>query len=98
MFLRLASLPFLILVLFFPPQADLFRKHYEAAHNYHRSGNYPAAEAEFKIILGQAYHRLGKVYLAQGNYQASVGALESFRGKGLEITDALIDLAIAYFH
>ena len=77
MYLRLASLPLLLLLFLFQPQGDLFRKHYEAANNYHRAGNFAAAEAEFKIILGEAYRRLGKIYSAQGNYQASVDAFES---------------------
>ena len=65
-----------IFVLFVPfcsslcGQQDLFRKHYEAANNYHRAGDLTAAEAEFKIILGEAYRRLGKIYSAQHNYQA----------------------------
>ena len=82
----------------FPPQADLFRKHYEAANSYHRAGNYAAAEAEFKVILGEAYERLGKVYTAQNNYQASVSAFESARAMRPNATDGLVELAIAYFH
>src|SRR5688500_20063551 len=97
MFLRLASFPFLILFLVFP-QADLFRRHYEAANNHHRSGNYSAAEEEFKIILGTAHLRLGKIYLAQGNYKASVAVLESARAGPLHSNEGLLDLAIAYFH
>lgn len=82
----------------FPPQADLFRKHYEAANAYHRAGNYAAAEAEFKVILGEAYERLGKIYSAQNNYQASVSAFESARAMRPAATDGLVELAIAYFH
>ena len=77
MYLRLASFPLLLLLLFFQAPGDLFRKHYEAANNYHRAGNYSGAEAEFKIILGQAYQRLGKIYSAQGNYKSSVETLEA---------------------
>src|ERR1043165_2152293 len=98
MCLRLASTVFLLSIFLFPPQADLFRKHYEAANAYHRAGNYAAAEAEFKVILGEAYERLGKIYSAQNNYQASVSAFESARALRPNAPDGLIDLAIAYFH
>src|SRR5829696_1798648 len=98
MCLRLASLPVLLSVFLFPPQADLFRKHYEAANAYHRAGNYTAAEAEFKVILGEAYERLGKIYSAQNDYQSSVIAFESARAMRPKATDGLVELAIAYFH
>jgi tetratricopeptide (TPR) repeat protein len=79
-------------------QSDLFRKHYEAANAAHRAGNYKAAEAEFKIILGEAYETLAKIYSAQGNYQASVGAFETSSSIRPNSTSALIDLSIAHFH
>ncbi|HEU0254022.1 MAG TPA: hypothetical protein VFR12_13395, partial [Pyrinomonadaceae bacterium] len=98
MYLRLASVPLLLLFVTFQSQGDLFRKHYEAANNYHRAKNYAAAEGEFKIILGEAYRRLGKVYSAQGSYQASVGALEAANVTRPSSTSDLLDLSIAYFH
>src|SRR5215213_2169058 len=98
MYLRLIALAFLLSVFFIAPQGDLFRKHYEAANAYHRAGNYEAAEAEFKVILGEAYNQLGKIYSAQSNYQASVNAFETARATGPERNDLLIDLSIAYFH
>ncbi|HKY42448.1 MAG TPA: tetratricopeptide repeat protein, partial [Pyrinomonadaceae bacterium] len=79
-------------------QSDLFRKHYEAANNYHRAGNFAGAEAEFKIILGEAYRRLGKVYSAQTNYRASVDAFEAAFAARPDLTDALVDQAVAYFY
>ncbi len=93
-----------IFVLFVPfsgsisGQADLFRKHYEAANNYHRARNFAGAEAEFKIILGEAYRRLGKIYSAQTNYLGSVEAFESALAARPDQTDALVDQAIAFFH
>ncbi|HKG98324.1 MAG TPA: tetratricopeptide repeat protein, partial [Pyrinomonadaceae bacterium] len=96
MYLRLASLP-LLLLFFFPPQGDLFRKHYDAANAHHRARNYAAAEAEFKLILGEAYERLGKIYSAQGNHQAAVTAFESARMARPNSTDGFVDLSIAYF-
>ena len=98
MYLRVASIHLLILLVFFQLQGDLFRRHYEAAQAYHRAGNFAAAEAEFKIILAEAYLRLGRVYAAQGNYKASAATLESAMSAHPDSPDALIDLSIAYFH
>ena len=98
MWLRLASIPLLLSLFIFQSQGDLFRKHYDAANAHHRAGNHAAAEGEFKIIMAEAYRRLGRIYTAQGNYQASVTALESAMAARPEATDALVDLAIAYFH
>src|SRR4029450_10606689 len=95
--LRVASLPLLLLLVFFQVQGDLFRRHYEAANAYHRAGNFAAAEAEFKIILGEAYERLGKVYSAQGNYQGSVVPFESAAVLRPTQLDGLVELSIAYF-
>ena len=79
-------------------QSDLFRKHYDAANAAHRAGNYAAAEAEFKVILGQAYETLGKIYSAEGKYEASVAAFESGNAMRPNSNAALIDLSIARFH
>ena len=98
MYLRFASISLLLSLFFFQSQGDLFRKHYEAANAAHRAGNYAAAEAEFKAILAEAYERLGKIYSAQGKYQAAIEAFESGNTTQPGSTDALIDLAIAYFH
>ena len=95
---RWASIPLFFSIFFFQQQPDLFRKHYDAATAAHRAGNYAAAEAEFRIILAEGYHRLGKVYLAQQRYQASVGALESAAAAQPTNTEPLVDLAIAYFY
>jgi tetratricopeptide (TPR) repeat protein len=97
MYLRSAFLPLLLTVLTFQVQGDLFRRHYEAAQNYHRAGNFAAAEAEFKIIIAEANLRLGRIYTAQGNYSASVAALESATSI-LNVPPGLVDLSIAYFH
>ena len=97
MYLRLVAPAFLLSIFLFTPQGDLFRKHYEAANAYHRAGNFKAAEAEFKVILGEAYERLAKIYSAESNYQASVSAFETARTMRPDTPDALIDLAIVYF-
>jgi tetratricopeptide (TPR) repeat protein len=99
MFLRLVSLPVLLFIFFFQAPSDLFRKHYDAANAARRAGDFARAEAEFNIILGEAYHRLGKVYLAQSNYPASVATLESATSVQPDAgADALTDLSIAYFY
>ena len=79
MYLRSAFLPLLISVFFFQAPGDLFRRHYEAAQQYQRAGNYAAAEAEFKIILGESYLRLGRIYSAEGKYELAVDALKTDR-------------------
>src|SRR5215470_10168116 len=98
MYLRLIAPALLISILLVPPQGDLFRKHYEAANAYHRAGNYKAAEEEFNVILAEAYQRLGKIYSAQGNYEASVNAFETADATRSSSNDALVDRSIAYFH
>ena len=98
MYLRSAFLPLLISVFVFQSQGDLFRRHYEAAQNYQLAGNYPAAEAEFKIILAESYLRLGKVYAAQGKYEPAVTALKTATSIRPNSPDGLVDLSIAYFH
>ena len=83
--MRFIAVAFLLSIFFVPPQGDLFRKHYDAANAYHRAGNFKAAEAEFKAILGEAYGRLAKIYSAQGNYEASVNAFETERSNEIEL-------------
>src|ERR1051325_6878463 len=97
MYLRLVA-AFLLPIFLVPPQGDLFRKHYEAANAYHRAGNFKAAEAEFKIILGEAYERLCKIFSAQGQNQESGKAFETARAPLPGFTYTLLDLSIAHFH
>ncbi len=95
---NLCLLVFVSFSVFAQAQGDLFRKHYEAANAAHRAGNYAAAEAEFKLILAEASERLGKIYSAQGNYEASVASFETANSTRPGSSNALIDLSIAYFH
>jgi tetratricopeptide (TPR) repeat protein len=97
MYFRSVFLP--LLLLFVSPQSsDLFRKHYEAAEAHHRAGNLAAAEAEYREILAEAYHKLGKVRTAQINHQGAVIALETAAAYRPETPEVLVDLAIAYFY
>ncbi|HEV2836340.1 MAG TPA: tetratricopeptide repeat protein, partial [Pyrinomonadaceae bacterium] len=98
MYLRSAFLPLAFLIFIFQAQGDLFRRHYEAAQNYHRAGNFAAAEAEFKIILAESYLRLGRIYSAQGKYQLAADALRAATSARPDSTEGLVDLSIAYFH
>src|SRR5215217_1392208 len=95
--MRLISVALLLSIFLVPPQGDLFRKHYEAANAYHRAGNFKAAEAEFRALLGEAYERLARIYSAEGNYEAAVSAFETARTMRPDTPDALIDLSIVYF-
>src|SRR5215217_6377277 len=95
--MRLISVALLLSIFLVPPQGDLFRKHYEAANAYHRAGNFKAAEAEFRALLGEAYERLARIYSAEGNYEAAVSAFETARTMRPDTPDPLIDLSIVYF-
>jgi tetratricopeptide (TPR) repeat protein len=79
-------------------QSDRYRKYYESANAEHRAGHYDAAEAWFKVILGDAYETLGKIYSAEGKYEASVAAFESGNTFRPTSNAGLIDLSIAQFH
>ena len=98
MYLRSAFLPLLLTVFIFQAQGDLFRRHYEAAQTYHKAGNFPAAEAEFKIILAESYLRLGRVYAAQAKHQQAADTLMFATSIRPDSTDGLVELSIAYFH
>jgi tetratricopeptide (TPR) repeat protein len=77
---------------------DSIQLRYEKAEALRRAGNLGGAEAEFTALLGEAYHKLGRVRAAQTDYAAAVTALETAAGYQSGSVDVLIDLAIAYFH
>src|SRR5258705_11017556 len=93
-----ACLLLLVSLLSLQTPRDSFQLHYEKAEALRRSGNLTGAEAEFRAILGEAYHKLGRVRSAQGNYAAAVIPLEAAAGVRPDSDELLIDLAIAYFH
>jgi tetratricopeptide (TPR) repeat protein len=88
----------LLLVLVIQSPRDSFQKHYSSAEAHHRAGNVAAAEAEYKAVLGEAYHKLGRAYSELGNYREAINALEASISYRPDALDALIDLAIAYFY
>ncbi|MEK6282378.1 MAG: tetratricopeptide repeat protein [Acidobacteriota bacterium] len=91
---------FLLLFSLLPVQTsrDSIQLHYEKAEALRRSGNLSGAEFEFTAMLGEAYHRLGRVRLAQANYAAAVNALETAAAYRPDSDAVLIDLGVAYFH
>jgi tetratricopeptide (TPR) repeat protein len=91
---------YLLLALLLPFQTprDSIRIHYEKAEASRGRGDLAGAENEYKAILGEAYIKLGKVSAALPNYPESVSALEAGVTYQPESDEALIDLAIAYFH
>src|SRR5215475_1598739 len=65
------SLMFPLAALSFAPPffQDTIKQHYEAAEAHKRAGNLAGAEAEFAAILAEGYGKLGKIYLAQQQYE-----------------------------
>ena len=93
-----ACLLLLVSLLSLQTPRDSFQLHYEKAEALRRGGNLSAAEAEYTAILGEAYHKLGRVRSAQANYPAALVPLEAAAGYKPDSDELLIDLAITYFH
>ena len=98
MYSRSTFLSLLLLLVPLQNPDDSFQRHYENAETQRRAGNLGAAEAEYLKILGEAYHKLARVYSAQADYRGSVIALETTAGYLPDSAEVLVDLAIAYFH
>jgi tetratricopeptide (TPR) repeat protein len=99
---RFAILPSVLLLVSLQALAqspsDSIRKHYELAEAHRRAGDLGAAEGEFAAILAEAYQKLGRVYSAEANRKEAVTAFEAAASYRPDSTDALVDLAIGYFH
>lgn len=91
---------FLLLFSLLPIQgpSDSIQAHYKKAEALRSAGDLSGAEAEFTVILGEAYYKLGRIRLVQPNYSDSVVALQAAAAYRPNGNEALIDLAIAYFH
>lgn len=91
---------FVLLVSLVPPQtpSDFIQAHYKKAEALRTAGDLRGAEQEFTAILGEAYHKLGRIRLVQANYSESINALEAGAAFQSDDNERLIDLAIAYFH
>jgi tetratricopeptide (TPR) repeat protein len=98
MYSRLALSPLLFLTVAFQATDDSIQKHYRAAQNLQRAGNAEEAEAEYRIALGEAYGRLGKVLLAEGEHHKALKALERSVVREPVSEAILIDRATAYFY
>jgi len=98
MYSRSTFLALLLLLVPFQKPGDSFQRHYENAEAQRRAGNLAAAQAEYAIILAEAYHKLSTVYSAQANPKQAIVALESATTYAPDSQEVLIDLAIAYFH
>src|SRR5262249_28002638 len=95
-----ALVSFLLISFFLLPvqsPRDSIQQHYQKAESLRRSGDAPGAEAEYKAILDEAYHQLGKLRLAKTRFPAAVEVLESAAHGKENSDDLLLDLAIAYF-
>src|SRR5262249_48919677 len=77
--------------------ADSTRRHYEAAEAHRRANKLNEAKSEFSAILGEAYDKLGKIYLARKSYKDGTRALETAARYAPDSTDVQLDLAIACF-
>ena len=93
-----ALLPLLLVVFPFQQPVDSFRRHHEAAEAHRRAGDPAAAEREYAAILALAYPALGKIYVARGDYARAIAALEAAAARLPDSEEALVNLAIAYFH
>ncbi len=90
--------PYIHLTAAFQAPADLIERHYKAARDLHASGKLVEAEAEYRAALGAAYRSLGKVFLAEGEYQKAVKAFDRAATDGVASETILIDQATAYFY
>jgi tetratricopeptide (TPR) repeat protein len=98
MYSQLVLLPLLFLTVAFQAASDSIQRHYKAAQNYYNAGKPAEAVAEYKSALGESYGRLGKVFLAEGEYQKAVKALDRATAGGNVSEATLIDLATACFY
>jgi tetratricopeptide (TPR) repeat protein len=87
----------LLLLLVSQSPQDTIRQHYESAEAARQAGNLAAAEAEYAVILGEGYERLGKIHVTRAEYQQALTTLEAAQKYRPNSPDVLVDLAIAYF-
>src|SRR5262249_50719254 len=90
-------LPGLLFLIGLHSPQDALQQHYKAAESHRREGKVAAAEIEYRAVLGEAYHRIGKIHLRLKDYAEAVAALEPASAYQTDSEQTLIDLAIAYF-
>ena len=98
MYLSLKLFPLLFLTVAFQGPTDSVQKHYQAAQEFQNAGKINEAVAEYEIALSEAYRKLGKILLAEGEYQKAVKAISQAVAHGKATEDVLIDQATAYFY
>jgi tetratricopeptide (TPR) repeat protein len=98
MFAPLTPFLFLFLTVAFQAPADAVLRHYKAAQDFQNAGKSVEAIAEYEAALGESYRNLGKIFLAEGEYQKAVKALDQAATQGSVSESLLIDRATAFFY
>jgi tetratricopeptide (TPR) repeat protein len=98
MYFRSTLVALLLFLIPFQSANDSFQKNFEAAEALRRAGNLAGAEAQFREILAEAYYRLGRVQIAQGNYLKAAETLETAATSRPQSADVLVDLGVAFFY
>ncbi len=98
MFSSLAFFPLLFLTVAFQAPGDTLLRHYKAAQDFQTAGKPEAAAREYQTALGEGYRQLGKIFLAEGEYQKAVKAFEQSAIDETASPALLIDQATAYFY
>jgi tetratricopeptide (TPR) repeat protein len=98
MYSRLALLPLLFLTVAFQAPEDFIQRHYKAAQNFQSAGKPGEALVEYKAALGEGYRHLGKVLLAEEEYQKAITAFDRAVDNGRITETILIDQATAFFY
>lgn len=88
----------MFLTVAFQAANDSIQRHYKAAQDYYNAGKPVEAVAEYKSALGDGYAGLGRILLAEGEYQKAVKALDRAVADGNAAEATLIDLATACFY
>lgn len=98
MYSCLVLLPLLFLTVAFQAANDSIQRHYKAAQDFYSAGKSDKAVAEYKTALGESYGGLGKILLAEGEYQRAFKALDRAVSSHNVSESVLIDFATACFY
>lgn len=98
MYSCLTLAPLILLTAAFQAPNDPIQRYYDDAQALQKAGNAIEAEVRYKMALAEAYARLGKVLLAEGEYDRAFKALGRAVGNGARSEATLIDQATAHFH
>jgi tetratricopeptide (TPR) repeat protein len=98
MFSSLALFPLLFLAAAFQAPADAMLRHYQAAQHLQTAGKPDAAIVEYQAALAEGYRNLGKIFLAEGEYQKAVKAFDEATAHANSSEAILIDQATTFFY